>query len=241
VIFVKSSALVYRAAVPLTARERARIGVTADIKEAARRQLAEVGAAALSVRAVARDLGMVSSAVYRYFPSRDDLLTALIVDAYDAVGAAAEEAMAAATGDIEHRWLVLARAIRRWALDNPHDYALLYGSPVPGYRAPDVTIGPATRVSAVALGLVADAHAGAASVSTVPVPKSVHADFARLRDEIAPRVNDELLGRALQAWAQLFGSISFELFGHLHGVISDHDAYFDHQMRRAGKLLASRR
>src|SRR3954451_1809568 len=141
-----------------TARALARAALTEEIKATARRQLAEVGAPALSLRAVARELGMVSSAVYRYFPSRDDLLTALIVDAYDAVGTAAEEAMAGAAGGIEQRWLVLARTLRRWAIDHPHDYALVYGSPVPGYRAPEGTIGPAARVSLVALRLVADAH-----------------------------------------------------------------------------------
>ena len=78
-----------------TARARARAELTEEIKAVARRQLAEQGSAALSLRAVAREVGMVSSAVYRYFPSRDDLLTALIVDAYDAVGDAAEQALAA--------------------------------------------------------------------------------------------------------------------------------------------------
>src|ERR671922_170427 len=76
------------------ARARARLQVTAAIKDEARRQLAAEGAAKLSLRAVARELGMVSSALYRYFPSRDDLLTALIIDAYDAVGEAAESTLA---------------------------------------------------------------------------------------------------------------------------------------------------
>src|ERR1700757_238703 len=78
-----------------TARERARAELTREIKEEARRQLVTSGADGLSLRAVARELGMVSSALYRYFPSRDDLLTALIIDAYDAIGAAVEEAVAA--------------------------------------------------------------------------------------------------------------------------------------------------
>ncbi len=79
---------------PRTARQRARAELTREIKEGARRQLAATGADGISLRAVARELGMVSSAVYRYFPSRDDLLTALIIDAYDAVGEAAEQAIA---------------------------------------------------------------------------------------------------------------------------------------------------
>src|SRR3954471_6501176 len=113
------------------ARERARIEVTAAIKDEARRRLAAEGAAKLSLRAVARELGMVSSALYRYFASRDDLLTALIVDAYDAVGAAAERAEAATDrADLLGRWLATARAVRAWTLANPHEYALIYGSPV---------------------------------------------------------------------------------------------------------------
>ena len=75
-----------------TARERARAELTDEIKAVARRQLATVGAQGLSLRAVSRELGMVSSALYRYFPSRDDLLTVLIIDAYDALGEAAEAA-----------------------------------------------------------------------------------------------------------------------------------------------------
>src|SRR6202046_3771698 len=75
-----------------TARERARAELTREIKQEARRQLAASGAQGLSLRAVARELGMVSSALYRYFPSRDELLTALIIDAYDALGEAAEAA-----------------------------------------------------------------------------------------------------------------------------------------------------
>src|SRR3954465_4125271 len=75
-----------------TARERVRAELTAEITDAARRQLASVGAAGLSLRAVARELGMASSALYRYFPSRDELLTRLIVDGYDDLGAAGEAA-----------------------------------------------------------------------------------------------------------------------------------------------------
>src|SRR6058998_959131 len=113
-----------------TARERARAELTREIKDEARRQLADVGADGLSLRAVARELGMVSSALYRYFPSRDDLLTALIIDAYDALGAAAESAAAAAeaaTHDHPSKtWLAVCAAVREWARANPHEYALIY-------------------------------------------------------------------------------------------------------------------
>ena len=183
---------------------------------------------------------MVSSAVYRYFPSRDDLLTALIVDAYDAVGQVAEQAVEAARATVADRWLAIARAVRGWALAHPNEYALIYGSPVPGYAAPADTIGPAARPAVALLRIVID---GLADGQIDPAPRgpamarSVRSDLAGLRRDAAPGVPDEVLARGLAAWAQLFGTISFELFGHLHNVIHDYDAFFDHEMRRAGQHL----
>ena len=216
-----------------------RVLLTEDIKAAARRQLGEVGAAGLSLRAVARELGMVSSAVYRYFESRDALLTALIIDSFDAVGATAEDAVAGLPRDVLTRWRALASAIRQWAHANPHDYALVYGSPVPGYRAPQDTTTPAARVSLVMLSIVADGveRGQVDTTAQASMPRSVHADLARLRDLAAPGVPDEVLARALLVWTGLFGAISYELFGHLHGVIDDDDAFFDHQARRWGAYL----
>jgi AcrR family transcriptional regulator len=226
---------------PHTARERVRAEVTAEIVEVARRHLAEHGASALSLRAIAREVGMVSSAVYRYFPSRDDLLTRLIVDAYGAVGAAAETADGGRRrGDHAGRWLATARAIRGWAVDHPHEYALIYGSPVPGYRAPVDTIDPAARVSLVFLSLVADAVAAGTvrSVGGGSMPAAVRAELGRLRDLAAPGVPDDVLARGLAVWTQLFGTISFQLFGHLQNVIEHHDAFFDVQARAAWRYLS---
>src|ERR1700754_3406523 len=100
-----------------TARERVRAEITREITDIARAQLAADGAAALSLRAVARDLGMVSSAVYRYFSSRDELLTALIIDGYNALGAAAERADGCCPrDDSAGRWRAATRAAREWAV-----------------------------------------------------------------------------------------------------------------------------
>ena len=134
--------------------------ITREITDIARARLAAEGAAALSLRAVARDMGMVSSAVYRYFSSRDELLTALIIDGYNAIGEAVENADAACRrGDYSGRWLAACQAARAWAIAHPHEYALIYGSPVPGYQAPADTIGPAARSAVVFGRLVSDAHA----------------------------------------------------------------------------------
>ncbi len=219
----------------------ARTELTRQIKEAARRQIGEVGASALSLRAVSRELGMVSSALYRYFPSRDALLTALIVDAFDAVGEAAEQAEADTppSRSFDSRWVAVGTAVRAWAVTHPHDYALIYGSPVPGYAAPTDTVDPAARVSLVALRLVADGlgRDDIDPTPTLPMPRLVHDELTALRDGAAPGVPDEVLARTLLAWSAVLGAISYELFGHLHGIVADHDAYFTHQLRRTARLI----
>ena len=137
------------------ARERTRAEITQQILDTARRHLATEGASGLSLRAIARELGASSSAVYRYIASRDELLTRLIVGAYDALGAAAEAQEAAvARGDLAGRWSAVCAAVRGWALANPNEYALIYGTPVPGYIAPPTTIASAARVSSVVLGIL---------------------------------------------------------------------------------------
>lgn len=223
-------------------RARVRAETTEEIKAVARRHLAEQGAAALSLRAVARDVGMVSSAVYRYFASRDELLTALIVEAFDAVGEAAERADATRRrDDLSGRWLAVARAVRSWAHANPHQYALVYGSPVPGYEAPADTVDPAARVSLVLLRLLADGVAsGALQDDRIETTRVVRADLERLR-AFAPGVPDGVLSRGVLAWTALFGHVSYELFGHLHRVITDGDGFFDLQMARTGAWLLGAR
>jgi AcrR family transcriptional regulator len=225
-----------------TARERARAELTREIKEEAKRQLAATGADGLSLRAVARELGMVSSALYRYYPSRDELLTALIIDAYDALGETAERAILSAGGAGRTRWIAACRAIRDWARSNPHEYALIYGSPVPGYRAPEATIGPASRVPLAFTGVLAAAFAsgevgaGAPGASgdgpggrgvALPVNGELAAQAASLAAALSsPELPPDALVRAVIAWTQLFGMISFELFGQFVGSFDPPDALF---------------
>jgi AcrR family transcriptional regulator len=216
---------------PRTARARVRLELTREIKDAARRHLADTGSAGLSLRAVARELGMASSAVYRYFPSRDDLLTALIIDAYAAAGEAAAVAEAAiARTELARRWVATGQGVRTWALANPQEYALIFGSPVPGYRAPADTIDPAARIPILLIAIVADAVAAGREAPERELPSAVLADLTALRALVAPTVGEATLARAMMGWTQLIGSISFELFGHLHNVIHDYAGYFDFQM-----------
>jgi AcrR family transcriptional regulator len=224
-----------------TARQRIRAELTREITETARRHLATEGAASLSLRAVARELGMVSSAVYRYFPSRDDLLTALIIDGYNDIGAAAEQADGACRPDDYHgRWLAACRAVRDWALAHPHEYSLVYGSPVPGDQAPEKTLGPASRPAAVLGKIISDAQASRVldPPALCPAPPGSFApDAARLRQSVLPGVTDDVAARALATWASVFGLVSFEMFGQFENVVTDRSGYFDHAVSCLGRVI----
>jgi AcrR family transcriptional regulator len=220
--------------VPRTARERARAEITAEILDAARGYLASDGAAALSLRAIARDLGMASSAMYRYFKSRDELLTRLIIDAYDSLGAAAETREAAADrDDPAGRFTAICAAVRAWALAHPNEYALIYGSPVPGYVAPADTVQPASRVTILLLRIVVEAAAAGrlpdADIRDAEA-QPVAAALAPIRSYLPAGVPAPLVQRALMVWTNLFGVVSFEAFGQLHNVVgdppADRDAFF---------------
>jgi AcrR family transcriptional regulator len=210
-----------------TARDRARAELTKEIKDAARRQLAEVGANGLSLRAVARELGMVSSALYRYFPSRDHLLTALIVDAYNAIGGAAEAADPGPHSAPRRRWHEIWRAARAWAREHPHEYSLIYGSPVPGYQAPEDTITPAGRV-AHALLRVADSASLTPYHPGPPLQPQLEEQVRQLGAKLGTGQSEAAVTRLLVAWTQLFGAIGFELFGQYTKVVEPADSFFDY-------------
>ncbi|GAA1673909.1 TetR/AcrR family transcriptional regulator [Fodinicola feengrottensis] len=221
-----------------TARERARIELTREIKEEARRQLAADGADRLSLRGVARELGLVSSALYRYFPSRDDLLTALIIDAYNAIGEAAETVPDGPAGSAQ-RWRAVCRAIRRWAREHSGEYALIYGSAIPGYQAPPETIAPAGRGAFVLFAVLRDAWAAGRLV----VPADAPAMSSRLSGQfgqlsvVAPELPDAVLARAVIVWTQLFGMISFELTGQFVGTVDPTDEFFEHATAEMAAFL----
>ena len=226
---------------PTNARARVRAEITEEIKAIARRHLAEHGADGLSLRAVARELGMVPPPSTATSRAVTRCSTALIIDAFSAVADAAEAADATRPReDVEGRLVATALGVRAWAREHPHEYALIDGTPVPGYHAPPDTIDPAQRVNLVGLRIVADGVAGGAIVPGpgITPPPAVAADFAALRATVAPGVPDAVLSRALLVWTQLFGGISYELFGHLQNAIHDHDAFFELQARQAAAYLA---
>lgn len=187
-----------------------------DIVRIGREHLATDGAAALSLRAVARDLGVVSSAVYRYVSSRDELLTLLVVDGYNALGDEVDTALSAAPDDPIEQLRTLARAIHRWSRAEPARYGLLFGTPVPGYNAPaDQTVPPGTRVITTLLTLLARAYQtnqlNAPSVDP-HVPPTLATTFTQIRTEFHLDLPNWLIARGITFWTSLLGAVSADIF-----------------------------
>ncbi|OIV36169.1 hypothetical protein BIV57_17740 [Mangrovactinospora gilvigrisea] len=234
-------------------RALARAAVSTAILDSARRHLAESGPAALSLRAVARDIGMASSAVYRYFPSRDRLLERLIADAHDAMSAAAEAAETAVPrDDLPGRWTAVLTAVHGWARAHPHEYALVYGTPVPGYRPPDMTMDDAGRVGLLIVRILQDAaragrlHLDALRAATAEAPPSDHlrheldmltAEVLGAAEAAENPVPPEAVAAAVAAWTHLFGTVNFSVFGQYDSLFCDSDAYVAFSARQFAALL----
>ncbi|MEW5809808.1 MAG: TetR-like C-terminal domain-containing protein [Actinomycetota bacterium] len=221
-------------------RQDSRARIESQIIEIGRRHLSTDGAAGLSLRAIARDLGMVSSAVYRYVASRDDLLTLLLIDAFTELADTVDEACRAADPDWRAQLSAVAHAARRWALGQPACWALLYGSPVPGYHAPrERTVGPGTRVIGTLFGIVDAAVAERGNITALPVSEPLSSDFDRLRAEFDVAMDDAALTRCFLLWAALIGAISLEVFGQYGAdTLTDPAMVFDAQVRLLAEMLS---
>lgn len=222
-------------------REQRRQAIEAEILRVAREHLARYGAAALSLRAIARELGMVSSGIYRYVDSREELLTRLIIRAYTSLGEAVTRAHdAVEPTDLDGRWDAIGHALHAWALANPQDFALVYGSPVPDYSAPaERTSGPGTAVLALLTGLLDDA------CRTGRVPRSEESDAHGALEAAGAFLDDdffagtildpEALARGLSAWTLLLGAVTSDVF-HQLGPVPDTGALFAWHLARAREL-----
>jgi AcrR family transcriptional regulator len=221
---------------PATGRAATRMQLERDIVRLGREQLSTLGAPARSLRAIARDLGMVSSAVYRYVASRDELLTLLVIDAYSELADHVVQALDAmpSTDDVSARLLTIARAVRSWAVAEPARFALIYGSPVPGYEAPpEQTTEPGTRVVALMLTALAEVPASARMSERVAgrLPTSVSHGFDALRSEFGLDIDDPVLVVATCVWSLIIGAVSLEVFGQYGtDTFDDPGALFDLQM-----------
>ncbi|MBO4159935.1 TetR/AcrR family transcriptional regulator [Micromonospora sp. MMS20-R2-23] len=200
-------------------RERYRAQVRAEIKQRAWEQLATTGVSALSLKAIAEQLGMSGPALYRYFASRDELITALIRDAYRSLADALRTA-ADAGADVAG----LAHTVRAWALDDPQRYLLIWGTPVPGYHAPDDT----TAISAEIMATVVDAYRRR---DVQPSGRRIEAHLDDHRGWAGdPTVPAAALRQALAFWTRVHGVLSLELAGHFADMGFDPALLFDDEI-----------
>ncbi len=187
--------------------------------------LARDGAAALSLRSIARDLDMAPSALYRYFDGRDALLSALLLSAYESLADEAVTAAAGAAGSPVERWTAVPRAMRTWALAHTHQWGLLFGSPVPGYAAPEATVVPYTRLArALVEPLLAQRP------RRVPPPRDDTALAAAVQPVTALLLPDfpaATVATVRGAWSALVGVISLEVFGHWRNTVLDPPVFFE--------------
>jgi AcrR family transcriptional regulator len=215
-----------------TRRERVRAETTIEIKEVALQQMAEQGAASLSLRSIAREMGMSAPALYRYFPNRDALVTALIVDAYNSLAdtlQAADEGQD--KGDYNGRFRAVTRAYREWALSHRAEYALIYGTPIPGYEAPrDETVMPAARTNLV-IGFILNEAQKAGKLTIPEAYFNVSPDLQAVLDELAAMIPEE---DVLSAGVLL----TIYIFSRLHGLVwGELDEHFAPKIADSGELF----
>jgi AcrR family transcriptional regulator len=206
-----------------TPRERYRAQLRAEIKQHAWEQIAAAGAPGLSLNAIAKQMGMSGPALYRYFASRDELITELIRDAYRSL-ADTIRATAASGADLAG----LGHALRAWALDDPQRYFLIYGTPVPGYHAPD----DITMIASEIMDALLDAAQPGGTPADSPGDSRLEAHLAEHRgwaaDHPAPPA---ALRRALLFWTRLHGILSLELAGHFTGMGLDPAELYTRELR----------
>ncbi|MFF2555335.1 TetR/AcrR family transcriptional regulator [Nocardia sp. NPDC058058] len=221
------------AAGTVTRRAERRAATVAEIKAHARRQLATEGTGGLSLRGIARSMRMSPAALFRYFDSQTALITALCVDAYDALNDSITEAQSAADPDPAAQWRTLCLTTRRWALDHSADFALINGTPIPGFEARPEDTGPAAGrlLTLVSSGYIAAIASGAADPAATQVPPLATGPLLNSLLGTDSMPDSPIPGIVLNGWASILGFIAAEVFGSLGTLIADPDALYDAHLR----------
>ena len=215
------------------ARERSE--TITRIKAVARQQMAEHGTAGLSLRGIARAMGITAPAIYNYFPRLEDLITALIVDAFTALAEAMEAAERAEPADRPYdKIMALCLAYRAWAIEHPTDFQLIGGNPIPGYQAPEeITIPLARRPF---LGLFRwFIHAHQAGELIIPaeyqtVPPAMTEGIASWTRLSGIEMPDPLMGLLMSGWARIYGLTALEMYHHLQPLVGECATLYRYEM-----------
>ncbi|GAA0369060.1 TetR-like C-terminal domain-containing protein [Streptomyces blastmyceticus] len=227
----------------VSSTDRPHNGLPEALKTTARRLLVETGASGLTLDAVARAGGLSPTEVTPVFAHRDDLLTALLIDAYDDSASAMERADREALENgatAGARFLAATRALRAWSIDNPAVFTLVYGSPVPDYHAPVDTVAPASRTPAVMAGIVRAAlEAGelAPPRRAIPGPPLIRPEAVALFGGVPDAPYADVIERGIVLWSNLIGLLVFEVFSRTHDSVADQAAFFDYAIAVAAESV----
>ncbi len=209
-------------------RERYRAQVRSEVKRAALRQLAESGPAGLSVSAIGKQLGVSGPALYRYFASRDDLLTELVIDAYnDLAGALADAIGRVPSSQAQAQLEPLARSCRAWALAQPHRYRLLFGGPLPGYDAHAQRLVEAAQQ---AMNVLAGILPGLGMLAPGPPGQPLASQLSTWARAHGPGIDPVTALQAVLIWSRLHGFVSLEIAGNFASMGLDPGELFDIQL-----------
>jgi AcrR family transcriptional regulator len=214
-----------------TRREQNRLTTIDEIKRIARLQMAQEGISHVTLRGIAREMGMAVTALYRYFPSYSDLITELILDAFNGLADHIDHAQRQQKPtDWGARLWAALMAYRDYALTYPHDFALIYGTPIVGYNAPgERTVPASSRTFEVIGSIIAEAHASGALIvphTVTDLPATVVQHMGQLMAARQYAISEVLVYTLAQGWSRLHGIVMLELFGHFGPVVGDVDAFY---------------
>ncbi|WP_018252048.1 TetR/AcrR family transcriptional regulator [Salinispora mooreana] len=210
------------------------------IKQTAHRHLVEQGPAGLEAGTLALAAGLTVEQLRTHFPDRADLLTAMVLDAYNAMGDGAENGARQSGGSPLDRWVAACRAIRIWAQADAERYALIWGPPIAGYSAPPETMVAGARAAQVLIGLLREAAESGQlrdHPQDPPMSEGMSRNVAALGEGMLSGLPPAVIARMLVAWTQLLGMVSFAAYGHVQGFAADPDAFFDHAAAAMGHYV----
>lgn len=216
-----------------TPRQLAREETLRRIKALALDQLAAGGAGELSLRAIARELNLVSSAIYRYFGSREELITALIIDAYNDLADVLDVASKPDRRTPLRRWRETCTAFRAWAREQPHRYWLIFGTSIPGYHAPQTTVGPAGRVYRALSVVGVDARVPGKPT----IGRELRSQLTVASDALDLDVGEAVMLAVAGSFARVIGLVNLELGGHFVGSFEPADHLYATLIDREAELL----
>ena len=222
-------------------REKKRTAALDEIRATAWKQIGEMGAAALSLRGIAREMGVTAPALYRYYRDRDALVTALLMDAFTAFGDALETTRdSVSASDHAGRFRFVCKAYFKWATENPQRYALLFGTPIPGYLFAD-ELGPIARRSFLILqGVIGEAYNAGKVVEDLAanrLPTGLNSQYQALKKMGMPYV-PAVTHLALSVWSEMHGMTSLYLYNYLNSFLQrDVEAFVDFEIEKIARVI----